>query len=416
MAMVRGKGRWAQRPPGPQSSPWSGVWAPGGGGPGRDGVEEVASSAPPVGDLWLTQHSRWARGWRRVVFPGIFLAYLAQTAAGVARYATGAAAVAGYLIIAAFVACYLALLWRGFAAEDRWPFWPWYLAMVALWVAEIPLARQDASVMCMFLVTAVMGYAGRRAFAVMAALAVVVLLVPALVPSWHAGPDLGDAFVMVLVGLSMFGFFNVIQGNRALVAARIEIARLAAENERNRIARDLHDLLGHSLTSITVKAGLARRLGATDAQRALEEIGEVEELARRALAEVRAAVSSYREVTLAGELATGKEMLRAAGIVSDLPRAVDVVDARHQELFGWVVREGLTNVVRHARASTCTVRLERARIEIVDDGRGGAGVVGCPRPGNGLTGLRERAQAEGGTVVSEPLAGGGWRLAVEVGG
>ncbi|MGB0093272.1 MAG: histidine kinase [Solirubrobacteraceae bacterium] len=163
------------------------------------------------------------------------------------------------------------------------------------------------------------------------------------------------------------------EGNRALAEARAELARLAAENERFRIARDLRDLLGHSLTTITVKAGLARQLGEADPPRALQEIAEVEGLARRSLADVRAAVTNYRDVTLAGELAAGRELLRASGITADLPRAVDAVDPTHQELFGWVVREGLTNVVRHAHASSCAVRLSASSVEIVDDGVGGGG-------------------------------------------
>ena len=119
---------------------------------------------------------------------------------------------------------------------------------------------------------------------------------------------------------------QVIEGNRELAEARAELARLAAENERIRIARDLHDLLGHSLTTITVKAGLARQLGEDGSERSQQEIAEVEELARQSLSDVRAAVANYRDVTLAGELATGREVLRAAGITADLPRAVDAVD------------------------------------------------------------------------------------------
>ena len=170
--------------------------------------------------------------------------------------------------------------------------------------------------------------------------------------------------------LAMFGFFKVIKANHDLAEARSRIAALATENERSRIARDLHDLLGHSLTTITVKAGLARKLGAADTERALREIAEVEELSRRALSEVRMAVANYRDrdVSLAGELANGRELLRAAGITADLPRAVDAVDPRCLELFGWVLREGLTNVVRHSRADACAVRLTRNSLEIADDG------------------------------------------------
>lgn len=131
----------------------------------------------------------------------------------------------------------------------------------------------------------------------------------------------------------------------------------------------------------------------------------METLARQTLGEMRAAVVGYREVSLAGELATGRELLRAAGIAADLPHAVDVVDPAHQELFGWVVREGLTNVVRHARAKTCAVRLSACEVEIVDDGVGGAAA-----PGNGLTGLRERVAAASGVVDAGPLQPTGWRL------
>ena len=151
---------------------------------------------------------------------------------------------------------------------------------------------------------------------------------------------------------------------------------MAAENERFRIARDLHDLLGHSLTAITVKAALARRLGAADPPHAPQEIAEVETLARQSLADVRAAVTGYRDVTLAGELATGRELLRAVGITADLPGAVNVVDPVHHKLFGWAVRVGLTNVIRHAHASSCAVRLSRSSVEIVDDGVGGNATPG----------------------------------------
>jgi two-component system sensor histidine kinase DesK len=140
-------------------------------------------------------------------------------------------------------------------------------------------------------------------------------------------------------------------------------------------------------------------------------MAEVEALARRTLADVRAAVANYRDVTLAGELATGHELLRAAGVAADLPRAVDVVDSAHQELFGWVVREGLTNVVRHAHASSCAVRLASSWVEIVDDGVGAAEAAS---PGSGLSGLRERVAAAGGVVEAGPLRPRGWRLRVSL--
>ncbi len=155
--------------------------------------------------------------------------------------------------------------------------------------------------------------------------ALAALVVPWAVRPWHQGPGWLEALMIVFTALTVHAFLEMANANLALVEARAEVARPASEAERARIARDLHDLHGHSLTVITVKSNLARRMAATDPARSLEEITEVESLSRQALADVRAAVSGYRNVTLAGELARGRE------------------------LFGWIVREGLTNVVRHAR-------------------------------------------------------------------
>jgi two-component system, NarL family, sensor histidine kinase DesK len=244
-------------------------------------------------------------------------------------------------------------------------------------------------------------------------MALAALLVPVEVRSWHV--TLAKSFADVtpiaipVVAVVMAGVIEVVRANQALAETRAELARLAAENERIRIARDLHDLLGHSLTTITVKAGLARRLGPADPAGAVAQIAEVEDLCRRVLADVRAAVSGYREVTLASELARGRELLRASGITADLPTSIEVADPAHQELFGWAVREGLTNVIRHSRARSCEVRLSASCVEIIDDGHGSA----AP-PGNGLSGLRERAAAAGGGVDAGPVQPTGWRLRVWV--
>jgi len=364
------------------------------------------------------RRTRWASGWRRVVFPGIFLVFLAQTAHGIEAHAEGAAAVVGYLVLVAFAVGYVRALWALFAGATQ-TFWLWFGVMVVLLFAELPIAHQDAFVMVTYIVVLSLAVLGRRAAPIVAALVLLALFLPPLVPSWHTGVDVDAAMTTALVAVAMYGFFEVIRSNRALTEARAEVAGLAAEAERSRIARDLHDLLGHSLTTITVKAGLARRLSAVDPDRAAREIAEVEELARRSLADVRTAVTGYREVSLTGELASGRELLRVVGIEADLPGSSDVVRSDLHELFGWVVREGLTNVVRHARASRCTVTLSRDAVEIVDDGiataRVGAAAGGLD--GSGLRGLRERVAAAGGTVEAGPVGTavhGGWRLRVEV--
>jgi two-component system, NarL family, sensor histidine kinase DesK len=155
-------------------------------------------------------------------------------------------------------------------------------------------------------------------------------------------------------------------------------------------------------------------------------MAEVEALSRRALADVRAAVSDYRGVTLARELATAREVLRAAGITAEFPGAIDVVEPANHELFGWIVREGVTNVIRHAHATVCTVRLEAGSVELSDDGvaqrapnghhqaHRDRGIGAVVEPGNGLQGLRERVAQAGGTVQMGPLEPHGWRLRVTV--
>jgi two-component system, NarL family, sensor histidine kinase DesK len=353
------------------------------------------------------------RGWAEMRPPRLLLAgllgYVGAAAAGVAQYSSGAAAVAGYAILVVFCGCFLAIalsVGRLFGLRFLWPL----LGVLAvLTAAEMFFAQGFAFYLFAALAVPVVGRLQRRAAPLVAAAALASFVVPWVVPSWHEGPGWGPTISIVFTALSAYAFTEIVSANRALHEAHAEIARLASETERNRIARDLHDLLGHSLTAITVKAALARRLAPSDREASVREIGEVEELSRQALADVRAAVFGYREVTVAGELARGRELLRASGVTADLPTATEVIDPTHQELLGWAVREGLTNVARHARATRCTVTLTPSVVEIVDDG------VGGPAPsGNGLTGLHERVTAAGGTVEAGPISPRGWRLLVSL--
>jgi two-component system, NarL family, sensor histidine kinase DesK len=363
----------------------------------------------PTGQPEFQEVTRsWGSGWRRYFFPGFWLVYLGQTVEGVSKYSSGAGAVVGYVLVALFAACYLAALPMGWVNGGRL-FWSLYGVAIALTVAECFFARDDALVFCVYL--AVLTVASRRkgAFVIVLGLVAAVAVTPRFIPSWGGKIDWNGALTVFLVSFAMFGFFMIVRSNIELSAARAEVARLAAENERGRIARDLHDLLGHSLTTITVKAALARRLAERgDATRSLTEITEVEQLSRRTLADVRAAVAGHNDVTLAGEIATAREVLRAAAIEAELPGSVDIVDPALSELFGWVVREAVTNVVRHSRAQHCVVNLGPRWIEIADDGRGGIGGAG-----NGLTGLRDRVGAAAGTLLCTGTIRG-WRVRAEV--
>lgn len=225
------------------------------------------------------------------------------------------------------------------------------------------------------------------------------------------------AFQTAAIGLLMLAFRNSKELVHQLREARGEVARLAANEERLRIARDMHDVLGHSLSMMALKSELAgelaRRDGASDAAR---EIGDVESAARQALEEVRETVAGYRQRGLSEELDGARAMLDANGVEVNVRMAGTPLPDHLDGVLGWAVREGATNVVRHSNARHVTIAVERdeqeARVEIADDGTGVAAVPG--RGGSGLAGLADRVAEAGGTVDVGPGPSGGFRLAVRL--
>ncbi|WDV51329.1 histidine kinase [Streptomyces coeruleorubidus] len=225
---------------------------------------------------------------------------------------------------------------------------------------------------------------------------------------------------------------------RELRAAREELARRAVEKERLRFSRDLHDLLGHTMSVIVVKSEAARRLAARDLDAALAQITDIESVGRQALTEIREAVTGYRQGSLNTELDRAHSALTAAGITLAVTRSGPQPGPQAEALLGWVVREAVTNVVRHSGAGRCEITLsggaERVRLSVVDDGVGAVadgtggsgeacggpeGVGGGPggagaRAGTGLTGLTERLAAAGGSLTAGPQARGGFAVSAEL--
>lgn len=234
----------------------------------------------------------------------------------------------------------------------------------------------------------------------------------------QVGEQFGNLVIITTVTVATALAVRLVEANAELRRARNQAALLAVLRERERFARDLHDLLGHSLTTIVLKAGVGRRIleSTGDADRAAAELRDLEDLGRRSLAEVRAAVAGSRGVTLSAELLRAEAVLRAADVEAVLPPAADADGAATgpaDEVLGFVLREAVTNVVRHARASRVEVALGPGRIEVSDDGRARAGGV---VPGAGLLGLEQRVAGAGGALTVEPRPGGGLTVRAELPG
>lgn len=269
---------------------------------------------------------------------------------------------------------------------------------------------------------AVIGFAFRPARAALTiaglgALIVLVVFAPLapIVPAGGIPRAIGGTALPALVSLGLAGWASItvaqlLSNNADLHAAREELARLAVEEERARFARDLHDLLGHTLSLIVVKLELANRLLPDRQHPASAELREIEQLARDALKDVREVAGGYRQPTLAAELAGAGVALEAAGIRLTLDKQVSIMPPDLEATCAWTVREGVTNVVRHSGAHACTVRIRqdagRLAVDIIDDGRG----PDSSKPGMGLNGLRERVESRGGSLEWKEAPKRGFQL------
>lgn len=351
------------------------------------------------------RHGRF--GW---FFAAIWLIYLAYPIAA----AWDLDPIPRFFAIALIVVFAIAYLsaFVAFRTKYAWPrpnmrrVWAVIVGLLLIMVAAmIPLGSAAFALSVYIVALAAFTLPTKQAWSLALAMVAAVLLVPLAMPDWERQEAL--AFQLVVASVAAWGIGQIILRNQELAAAREQLAVWAVAEERLRVGRDVHDILGHSLTVITVKTELARRLIDVDVERAKTELEDIERLSPDALAGVRSTVGGLREVTLAGELANANSALSAAGIEAVLPHDLDDIPKARGEIFGWVLREAVTNVVRHSGARRCEVRVRPTDIEIVDDGTGVGASTGA---GSGLAGLPERVSAAGGSLRLGSNHGNGFRL------
>ncbi len=319
----------------------------------------------------------------------------------------------------------------GFAAGYTWLMWPhpasqkarvrahsWLsfllLGLLGILVLVFSLVYGPAWLWLFIGVSAVAGVLlpMRSAFAAIVLLTLLPLFLILKMHGGMAGVDVWWLVALMLLvrglGLDMIGVARMGSAIRELHTARRELARLKVEEERLRLARDLHDLLGQALSTITLKSELARHLIAEDAGRCAQELSEIERVARQTLREVREAVAGYRHPRLESELEGARQLLEAAGINYQIKPNTLILPPETSAVLAWTVREGVTNVIRHSRARYCEITLLHRNgtvaTEVINDGgRESRAESLSGRPGLGLVGLRERVSALGGRMEAGPL-------------
>ena len=293
---------------------------------------------------------------------------------------------------------------------------PWnYLLLAAMAAMGLSLARiNEGSSVFMIFTAAFMGWViddPKWAFAGVGSL-VLILGFDAYFFRSPVGFWATSIVVSLGVGLSNIHFAERNRSDRKLRMAHQEIEHLAKVAERERIARDLHDVLGHTLTLIVVKSTLAGKLFEKDPRKAKHEIAEIEAVSRAAMAEIRNTLRGYSLYKLSDELQRAKSALESAGVEVEWEAVELSLTPAQESVAALIMREAVTNIVRHAHARNCWLRLARDNgncvLEIQDDGRGG-----LHSEGNGLRGMRERVEALGGRFERDTASGSGTKLKFE---
>ncbi|MEV0275430.1 sensor histidine kinase [Streptomyces sp. NPDC050610] len=355
----------------------------------------------------------------KLLWIGIWLAYMAAPISDLLDgHHSGGGSVLGWAGLAVFVTGYLVLVFRNTVLPLRGARVLAALGvLMALGVVLALTLGPPWLVLCVYVSVACGAVLPTRGARISIALVTVVLLAVGLTMDGDAGTLLAALLIpSFLGGFAMTGVRQMVRTTRALREARATVAHLAANEERLRLARDLHDLLGHSLSLITLKSELAGRMLPASPESAAQQVADIERVSRQALVDVREAVSGFRRPTLEAEVAGARTTLAAAGVNADLSRvATDHPDLPLDEegALAWALREAVTNVVRHSGARSCVVTLEERgdelRLTVADDGRGPEGEYG-----NGLTGLSERLQLADGRLETGPGERGGFVLRASV--
>ncbi|WP_132992812.1 sensor histidine kinase [Gordonia zhaorongruii] len=347
---------------------------------------------------------RWAFGAVWLIFLGFPIMSVAGLDRSAAVKGLGFALIAAFAIVY-FAACVLFMGGPPSSADRRGRRTRWTVTLVlgAIAVALLPVIQVGAFGLTPFLMAMITFVAARRLHAVLIVLLVFAAWAIPEIFGWEL--DFGVVAIMITVGVTMIAM-RALQEREAAKDEAVQRQRelnaeLAVVAERESVARDVHDILGHSLTVITVKTELAGKLINLDPDRAKAEIAEVNELTRDALVQIRSTVGRLRTPDLRSGLVSTASALSAAGIEADVPDPGDV-HTPHSVLFAWVLREAVTNVVRHSGAQRCEVRVNGRTIRIWDNGTGSPLLV----YGNGLRGLSERVTDAGGRLTVDSAATG----------
>jgi len=382
----------------------------------RDAASASAAGAAPA--AWAASGARqrrvgggspWERyGWLMAVIWLVFLVYpLIQL---VHSEAAQGWIVTGWVAFAAFVVIYVAGFINGMSfgggglVDPPRPIqWIAFSGMIACAALTIPSIGGHALGFLPFIMSFASYGLNRLAHwvtvtASVGATAVLVLLTPE-----------GLSYVSILAIIVLLAVVNTVSTSLIIRSAEAEQLglELATSEGREAVARDVHDLVGHSLTVVRLKAQLVRRLMDTDPERAKAELADIEALTAEAIAGVRATVAGVRSAPLRDQLESGRDALDAADVTLRVEGDVASLSPAQSLTASWIVREAITNVLRHASARAVTVRIASGSLAVIDDGRGFSGVEG-----NGLRGMRERATTSGATLMVAAVPGGGTRVEV----